>query len=38
MEEKAQRETLKELLAEIRGEIGPATDEETSWAQFVLGP
>lgn len=37
MEEKAQRETLKDLLAEIRGEIGPATDEETRWAQSVLG-
>ena len=37
MVEKAQRETLKDLLAEIRGEIGPATDEETRWAQSVLG-
>jgi len=30
-------ETLKELLAEIRGEIGPATEEETQWARSVLG-
>ncbi len=37
MEEKAHRETLKELLAEIRGEIGPATEEETQWARSVLG-
>ena len=37
MEEKAHRETLKELLAEIRGEIGPATEEETRWARSALG-
>lgn len=37
MEEKAQRENLQALLGEIRGEIGPATDEETQWARSVLG-
>ena len=37
MEEKAHRETLRDLLAEIRSEIGPATEEETKWARSVLG-
>ena len=37
MEEKAHRETLKALLAEIRDEIGPASEEETKWARSVLG-
>ncbi len=37
MEEKAHRETLRDLLAEIRAEIGPATEEETQWARSVLG-
>lgn len=37
MEEKARREGLQDLLAEIRAEIGPATDEETRWARSVLG-
>lgn len=37
MEEKAHRETLRDLLAEIRAEIGPATEEETKWARSVLG-
>jgi len=37
MEEKAHRETLKDLLAEIRAEIGPATEEETRWARSALG-
>lgn len=37
MEEKAHRETLRGLLAEIRAEIGPATEEETQWARSVLG-
>lgn len=34
--EKAHRETLEDLLAEIRAELGPATEEETWWAQSVL--
>ena len=37
MEAKARRESLKDLLAEIRTEIGPATREETEWARAVLG-
>lgn len=37
MEEKARRERLRDVLAEIRAEIGPATDEETRWARSVLG-
>ncbi len=37
MEAKAHRESLRELLAEIRAEIGPATREETEWARAVLG-
>ena len=37
MEAKARRESLKDLLAEIRAEIGPATREETEWARAVLG-
>lgn len=36
MDEKAHRETLQELLAEIRAEIGPATEEESEWARSVL--
>jgi hypothetical protein len=31
MDEEARRKKLNELLAEIRAEIGPATDEETQW-------
>lgn len=37
MEEKAHRETLEELLAAIRAEIGPATEEESQWARSALG-
>ena len=37
MEAKARRESLRDLLAEIRAEIGPATREETEWARAVLG-
>ena len=33
----AQRERLTDVLAEIRAEMGPATDEETAWARSVLG-
>jgi len=36
MEEKAHRDALTELLAEIRGEIGPATEEEARFARSVL--
>jgi cell pole-organizing protein PopZ len=37
MTERAQRESLADVLAEIRAELGPATDEETAWARSVLG-
>ncbi|MGH9068980.1 MAG: hypothetical protein ACRD0J_16055 [Acidimicrobiales bacterium] len=37
MEEKARREELVRLLAEMRVENGPATREEDTWARQVLG-
>ncbi|MHB8694420.1 MAG: hypothetical protein ACYDHH_24540 [Solirubrobacteraceae bacterium] len=37
MAERARREGLADVLAEIRAELGPATDEETAWARSVLG-
>lgn len=37
MEEKARREDLAALLAEMKVENGPATDEEEAWARRVLG-
>lgn len=37
MAQRARRETLRDLLAEIRTELGPATDEETAWARSALG-
>ncbi len=37
MTQRAQRESLTNILAEIRAELGPATDEETAWARSVLG-
>jgi len=37
MAERARRERLGDVLAEIRAELGPATDEETAWARSVLG-
>ncbi len=37
MVERAHRESLTNVLAEIRAELGPATDEETAWARSVLG-
>lgn len=37
MIERADREELADVLAEIRAELGPATDEETAWARSVLG-
>lgn len=37
MTERARRERLADVLAEIRTELGPATDEETAWARSVLG-
>lgn len=37
MEQRARRDSLRAVLAEIRAEIGPATDEETAWARSVLG-
>lgn len=37
MEEKARREDLGALLAEMKAENGPATAEEEAWARDVLG-
>jgi hypothetical protein len=37
MTERARRERLADVLAEIRAELGPPTNEETAWAQSVLG-
>jgi hypothetical protein len=37
MTERAHREQLAEVLADIRQDLGPATDEETAWARSVLG-
>ncbi len=37
MADRANREQLANVLAEIRADLGPATDEETAWAQSVLG-
>jgi hypothetical protein len=37
MTERARRESLADVLAGIRTELGPATDEETAWARSVLG-
>ena len=37
MAERADRERLADVLAGIRRELGPATDEETAWARSVLG-
>lgn len=37
MEEKARREDLAALLAEMKAESGPATEEDEAWARAVLG-
>ena len=37
MEEKARREDLVALLAEMRAESGPPTREEEAWARSALG-
>jgi len=37
MEEKARREDLAALLAEMKAENGPATADEQAWALGVLG-
>ncbi len=37
MAEHARRERLSDVLADLRAELGPATDEETAWARSVLG-
>lgn len=37
MTDRARRESLASVLADIRAELGPATDEETAWARSVLG-
>jgi Arc/MetJ-type ribon-helix-helix transcriptional regulator len=35
--QRAGRESTADVLADIRREIGPATEEETAWARSVLG-
>jgi Arc/MetJ-type ribon-helix-helix transcriptional regulator len=37
MEEKARREDLGALLAEMKAENGPATKKDEEWARSVLG-
>jgi hypothetical protein len=37
MDERARRESLADVLAQIRSELGPATEQETAWARSVLG-
>ncbi|MCC7543058.1 MAG: hypothetical protein IT379_42975 [Deltaproteobacteria bacterium] len=37
MQEKASREDLAALLAEMKAESGPATAEDEAWARAVLG-
>lgn len=37
MAQRARGEKLRDVLAEIRAELGPATEEETAWARSVLG-
>ncbi|MGI8730661.1 MAG: hypothetical protein ACR2LK_11870 [Solirubrobacteraceae bacterium] len=37
MTERARQERLSDVLAAIRAELGPATNEETAWARSVLG-
>lgn len=37
MTDRAEREHLADVLADLRHELGPATDEETAWARSVLG-
>ncbi|MGH3932287.1 MAG: hypothetical protein ACRDTF_20180 [Pseudonocardiaceae bacterium] len=37
MTERAHRERLADVLAEIRAELGPATGQETAWARSTLG-
>ncbi|MHB8296706.1 MAG: toxin-antitoxin system antitoxin subunit [Acidimicrobiales bacterium] len=37
MNDRAHAENLAGVLADIRAELGPATDEETAWARSVLG-
>jgi hypothetical protein len=37
MEEKARREELATLLAEMKAENGPASPKEEAWARAVLG-
>ena len=37
IEQQARHEHLQDVLADIRTELGPATDEETAWARSVLG-
>lgn len=36
LREKLERESLDDLLAEIRLDLGPPTEEETTWARNAL--
>jgi hypothetical protein len=37
MTERARREHFRDILTQMRDDLGPATDEETAWARNVLG-
>jgi hypothetical protein len=37
MADRGQADSLADVLADIRRELGPASDEETAWARSVLG-
>ncbi|HEU5002402.1 MAG TPA: toxin-antitoxin system antitoxin subunit [Actinomycetota bacterium] len=37
MADRARRESLASVLADIRADLGPPTDDETAWARTVLG-
>jgi hypothetical protein len=37
MTDRARRESLTDVLADIRADPGPATDEETVWGRSVHG-
>ncbi len=37
IDERLKTERLSDVLADIRADLGPASDEETAWARSVLG-
>jgi hypothetical protein len=37
MAQRGRKEHLADVLADIRAELGPATEEEIAWARSVLG-